>query len=302
MMFVFKTFTAIQEDWTALFSLVDSNHTIIVSFDGANDWVGIYALLGTQCRMDPQKKNKDPVNKVIPFDAYCMIGNIDISSPLYELAQQIGFFPEKHTLKATVSTMWALDVSKLTLKFPATLRFFNNPGTSFLQSDVLSYAALDAYYPLLLFSAFSHYGFIPEEYNAPALFPHDSFEAAEIDHGTKTLITAFHNLALTDVLPANITNKICPTISKITLPAIMRDEVLSAYQFFMFDSTSSDHGLSFCLGTVPNGFCNLKILMRTTHPKLLTALKARKKKKKKQKDKWNKSLEVSDDEDPALQL
>uniref|UniRef100_A0A915I6E7 Uncharacterized protein n=1 Tax=Romanomermis culicivorax TaxID=13658 RepID=A0A915I6E7_ROMCU len=37
------------------------------------------------------------------------------------------------------------------------------------------------------------------------------------------------------------------------------------------------------------------------HPKLLSTPKARKRKKKKQKDEWNKSLEVSDDEDPSLQ-
>uniref|UniRef100_A0A915IKN0 Uncharacterized protein n=1 Tax=Romanomermis culicivorax TaxID=13658 RepID=A0A915IKN0_ROMCU len=37
MMFIFETFTATLEDWTALFSLVDSKHTIIVSFHGADD-------------------------------------------------------------------------------------------------------------------------------------------------------------------------------------------------------------------------------------------------------------------------
>uniref|UniRef100_A0A915K0G5 Uncharacterized protein n=1 Tax=Romanomermis culicivorax TaxID=13658 RepID=A0A915K0G5_ROMCU len=52
---------------------------------------------------------------------------------------------------------------------------------------------------------------------------------------------------------------------------------------------------------VPNAFRNIKILMHTTHPKLLTAPKVPKKKKKKQKDEWNKSLEVSDDKDPAIQ-
>uniref|UniRef100_A0A915J1T2 Uncharacterized protein n=1 Tax=Romanomermis culicivorax TaxID=13658 RepID=A0A915J1T2_ROMCU len=46
-MFVFETFTTTLEDWTALFSLVEGEHTIIVSFDGAEDWAGIYALLGT---------------------------------------------------------------------------------------------------------------------------------------------------------------------------------------------------------------------------------------------------------------
>uniref|UniRef100_A0A915L772 Uncharacterized protein n=1 Tax=Romanomermis culicivorax TaxID=13658 RepID=A0A915L772_ROMCU len=69
----------------------------------------------------------------------------------------------------------------------------------------------------------------------------------------------------------------------------------------MLDCISSDHSRSFCLGTVPNGFCNIKILMRTTHIKLLTAPKVPKKKKKKQKDEWNKSPEVSDDEDLAIQ-
>uniref|UniRef100_A0A915JJU3 Uncharacterized protein n=1 Tax=Romanomermis culicivorax TaxID=13658 RepID=A0A915JJU3_ROMCU len=245
-MFVFETFTATLEDWTALFSLVDGEHTIFLFFDGAHNWAGIYALLGTQFRTNPQKKNKDPVIKAIHFDAYRVIRNIDISPPLYELARQIGFFPEKRTLKATISAMWALDVSKLTLKFPAALRFFNNPMTSFLQSNVLPYAALDAYYLLLLFLAFDCYGFIPEVYNALALFPHDSLDPTKIDHLAETLIAAFHNVALTDVLPANSADKIYPTISQITLTAIMGEEVLSAYKFFMFDCTHSDHGWSFC--------------------------------------------------------
>uniref|UniRef100_A0A915I0J8 Uncharacterized protein n=1 Tax=Romanomermis culicivorax TaxID=13658 RepID=A0A915I0J8_ROMCU len=196
--------------------------------------------------------------------------------------------------------MWALDISKLSLRFPAALRFFNNPATSFLQSDVLAYAALDAYYSLLLFWAFSPYGFIPEVYNPPALFPHDSLDAAEINHLAEMSIAAFH-VALTDVLPADSAQKVYPAISQVTLPAIMQDEVLSAYKFFMFDCTSSDQGRSFCSGTVPNSFRNIKILRRTTHPKLLTAPKLPKKKKKKQKDEWNKSPDVSDDKDPSLQ-
>uniref|UniRef100_A0A915IRC5 Uncharacterized protein n=1 Tax=Romanomermis culicivorax TaxID=13658 RepID=A0A915IRC5_ROMCU len=180
-MFVFETFTATLEDWTALFSLVDGKHTIFVSFHGADDWAGIYALLGTQFRTDRQKKIKDPVIKVIHFDTYRVSPNIDISPPLYELARRIRFFPKKSSLKATVSPMRVLDVSKLTLQFLVALRFFNNPLTSFLQSDVLAYAALDAYYTLLLF-------FYPR-------------------------------------------------------------------------------------GTVPNGFCKVKVLMRMAHPKLLTARK-----------------------------
>uniref|UniRef100_A0A915J818 Uncharacterized protein n=1 Tax=Romanomermis culicivorax TaxID=13658 RepID=A0A915J818_ROMCU len=197
--------------------------------------------------------------------------------------------------------MWVLDISKLTLKFPAPLCFFNNPAKSFLQSDILAYAALDAYYLLLLFLAFSHYGFVPKVYNAPALFPHNSLDATEIDHLAKTIITAFHDIALSDVLPANSTDRVYPTISQIALPVIMQEEVLSAYKFFMFDCTSSDHGRSFCLGTVPNCFRSINVLVRTTHPKLLTAPKKPKKKKKKQKDEWNKLPDVSDDEDPALQ-
>uniref|UniRef100_A0A915L561 Uncharacterized protein n=1 Tax=Romanomermis culicivorax TaxID=13658 RepID=A0A915L561_ROMCU len=73
MMFVFETFTATPEDWTALFSLVDSKHTIVVSFDEADDWAGIYALLGTQFQTDRQKKNKDPVVKAIHLEAYRVI-------------------------------------------------------------------------------------------------------------------------------------------------------------------------------------------------------------------------------------
>uniref|UniRef100_A0A915L0F1 Uncharacterized protein n=1 Tax=Romanomermis culicivorax TaxID=13658 RepID=A0A915L0F1_ROMCU len=40
---------------------LDGKHTIVVSFDGADDWAGIYALLDTQFQTDRQKKNKDPV-------------------------------------------------------------------------------------------------------------------------------------------------------------------------------------------------------------------------------------------------
>uniref|UniRef100_A0A915HPM1 Uncharacterized protein n=1 Tax=Romanomermis culicivorax TaxID=13658 RepID=A0A915HPM1_ROMCU len=78
-MFVFEMFTATWEDWNALFSLVNSEHTIVVSFDGADDWVGIYTLLGTQLRTNCQKKNKDPVVKEIHFDVYRLNQNIDIS-------------------------------------------------------------------------------------------------------------------------------------------------------------------------------------------------------------------------------
>uniref|UniRef100_A0A915JJU9 Uncharacterized protein n=1 Tax=Romanomermis culicivorax TaxID=13658 RepID=A0A915JJU9_ROMCU len=48
MMFVFETFTATPKDWTTLFCLVEGEHTIVISFDGANNWAGIYTLLGTQ--------------------------------------------------------------------------------------------------------------------------------------------------------------------------------------------------------------------------------------------------------------
>uniref|UniRef100_A0A915HG08 Uncharacterized protein n=1 Tax=Romanomermis culicivorax TaxID=13658 RepID=A0A915HG08_ROMCU len=41
-MFIFETYTATPEDWTALFSLVDDEHTIVVSFHGADNWAGIY--------------------------------------------------------------------------------------------------------------------------------------------------------------------------------------------------------------------------------------------------------------------
>uniref|UniRef100_A0A915I4E6 Uncharacterized protein n=1 Tax=Romanomermis culicivorax TaxID=13658 RepID=A0A915I4E6_ROMCU len=64
-----------------------------------------------QFRTDHQKKNKDPVVKAIHFDVYCVIHNIVISPWLYELARCISFIPEKGTLKAMVSAMWALDVS-----------------------------------------------------------------------------------------------------------------------------------------------------------------------------------------------
>uniref|UniRef100_A0A915J0Z9 Uncharacterized protein n=1 Tax=Romanomermis culicivorax TaxID=13658 RepID=A0A915J0Z9_ROMCU len=138
----------------------------------------------------------------------------------------------------------------------------------------------------------NQYGFLPEVYNAPALFPHNSLDAAEIDHLAETLITAFRNVALAEVLPANAVDQIYPTISQIALPAILQDEFLSAYQFFMFHCISSDHGQSFCLGMQPNRFHDLKTLTLRTHPKVITALEVPKKKKKKQKDEWNKSPEV----------
>uniref|UniRef100_A0A915IHM2 Uncharacterized protein n=1 Tax=Romanomermis culicivorax TaxID=13658 RepID=A0A915IHM2_ROMCU len=127
-------------------------------------------------------------------------------------------------LKATVSAIWVLDVSRLTLRFPAALRFFNKTATSFLQSDVLAYPAPDAYYPLLLFLAFGRYDFIPEVYNAPALFRHDSLDAAEIDHLAETIIAAFRNVALSDVLPPDYADRVYPTLSQVALKAIMRDE------------------------------------------------------------------------------
>uniref|UniRef100_A0A915HIH9 Uncharacterized protein n=1 Tax=Romanomermis culicivorax TaxID=13658 RepID=A0A915HIH9_ROMCU len=195
--------------------------------------------------------------------------------------------------------MWALDVSKLTLKFPAELRFFNNHHSLFLQLDVLAYATLDAFYPILLFFTFGPYGFVPEVYSTRGLFAHDSLDTAEIDNLAETLIAAFHNVLLTEVLPADAADKVYRTISQVALWAIMQDEVLSPTNFSL--PTLSDHGRSFCLGMQPNGFCDVKTLMPTTHPKVLTAPKVRKKKKKKQKDEWNKLPEVSDDEDPSLQ-
>uniref|UniRef100_A0A915II35 Uncharacterized protein n=1 Tax=Romanomermis culicivorax TaxID=13658 RepID=A0A915II35_ROMCU len=180
--------------------------------------------------------------------------------------------------------MWAPDMSQLTLKFPATFRFFNNPQESYLQPDVLAYAALDAFYPILLFLAFGRYKFIAEIYNAPLLYRHDSLEATQIDRLAKMLIATFHNVSLTKVMPADSTDKVYLMLSQIALAAIMQDKVLSAYQFFMYDCTSSEHSQSFCLGTQPNGFQDIKTLMRTTHPKLLTTPKVPEKKKKKQKD------------------
>uniref|UniRef100_A0A915HUN0 Uncharacterized protein n=1 Tax=Romanomermis culicivorax TaxID=13658 RepID=A0A915HUN0_ROMCU len=74
MMFIFETFAATPEDWTPLFPLVDGEHTIVISFDGADDWAGIYALLGTQFWANRQKKNKDAVIKAIHFNVYRVIG------------------------------------------------------------------------------------------------------------------------------------------------------------------------------------------------------------------------------------
>uniref|UniRef100_A0A915LEU5 Uncharacterized protein n=1 Tax=Romanomermis culicivorax TaxID=13658 RepID=A0A915LEU5_ROMCU len=134
--------------------------------------------------------------------------------------------------------------------------------------------------------------FLNEVYSVPALFPQDSLDAAQIDNLAETLIATYHNVLLTNVLAAEATDKVHSTISQVALPEIMLDDVLSAYQFFMYDCTSFDHGQSFCLGTQPNGFPNVKTLTRTSHRKVLTAPKVPKKKKKKQKDEWNKSLEA----------
>uniref|UniRef100_A0A915J199 Uncharacterized protein n=1 Tax=Romanomermis culicivorax TaxID=13658 RepID=A0A915J199_ROMCU len=114
-MLVFETFTVTLGDWTALFSLVHGEYTIIISFNGDDDWAGIYPLLGTQFRTNHQKKNKDPVVKAIHFDAYGVIHNIAISLLLYELAQSVGFILKKCMLKATVSAMWVLDLLQLML-------------------------------------------------------------------------------------------------------------------------------------------------------------------------------------------
>uniref|UniRef100_A0A915ITT6 Uncharacterized protein n=1 Tax=Romanomermis culicivorax TaxID=13658 RepID=A0A915ITT6_ROMCU len=86
---------------------------------------------------------------------------------------------------------------------------------------MLAYAALEAFYRILLFLTFGHYGFVAAVYNAPTLFPQDSLEAAEIDHLAETLIAAFHKVALMDVLPINAVDKIYPTISQIALPGII---------------------------------------------------------------------------------
>uniref|UniRef100_A0A915JKM1 Uncharacterized protein n=1 Tax=Romanomermis culicivorax TaxID=13658 RepID=A0A915JKM1_ROMCU len=160
-MFVFETFTARPEDWTALFSLVDSQHTIIISFDEADDCTGIYVLHSIQFCTSRHKKNKYTIMKAIHFDAYRVIQNMAISSPLYELARSISFIPEKCTLKARVSAMWALEVCWLTLKFLAVVCFFKDPKNSYLQSDVLTYPAINGFYPILLFLALGRYGFIP---------------------------------------------------------------------------------------------------------------------------------------------
>uniref|UniRef100_A0A915HW87 Uncharacterized protein n=1 Tax=Romanomermis culicivorax TaxID=13658 RepID=A0A915HW87_ROMCU len=139
--------------------------------------------------------------------------------------------------------MWALNISKLMLRFPAALRFFNNPATLFLQSDVLAYAALDAYYPLLLFLAFGHYGFVPKVYNAHALFPKDSLDATEMDHLAEMLIAAFHNIALTDILPADSADKIYPTIWQIALPVIMNGAhpFLNHQNIDAYDTSQASH-------------------------------------------------------------
>uniref|UniRef100_A0A915JTM3 Uncharacterized protein n=1 Tax=Romanomermis culicivorax TaxID=13658 RepID=A0A915JTM3_ROMCU len=198
-------------------------------------------------------------------------------------------------LKATVSAMWVLDVSQLTLKVPATPHFFNNPRNLYLPPDVLAYPGLDAFYPILLFLAFGRYGFIPEIYTTASLYPCDWLEAAEINWLAEMLIATFHNIPLTEIVPADSNAALFPMLSPVTSPAIMQDEVLS--KFFMYDCTSSDHGRIFCLGTQVNGFHDIKTLMRTTHPKLLTMRKVPEKKKDKPKDEWKQSPLVSDDED-----
>uniref|UniRef100_A0A915IJX9 Uncharacterized protein n=1 Tax=Romanomermis culicivorax TaxID=13658 RepID=A0A915IJX9_ROMCU len=188
-MFVFQTFAATPEDWTELFSLVDSEHTILVSFDGADDWVGIYALLSTQFRTDRQKENKDPVVKAIYFNAYRPHRSYN-----WTFSRTPPLTPVTH--------FYCFWLSAVTASFPK----YTTP---------------------------------------PALFPHDSLDATEIDHLANALIAAFYNVALSDILPTDLADRIYPTILQIALPVIMRDQVLSAYKFFMLDCTSSDHGQSF---------------------------------------------------------
>uniref|UniRef100_A0A915HYZ9 Uncharacterized protein n=1 Tax=Romanomermis culicivorax TaxID=13658 RepID=A0A915HYZ9_ROMCU len=43
-MFIFETFTVTPKDQTMFFSLIDGEHTIMISFDGADDWDGVYTL------------------------------------------------------------------------------------------------------------------------------------------------------------------------------------------------------------------------------------------------------------------
>uniref|UniRef100_A0A915IXZ1 Uncharacterized protein n=1 Tax=Romanomermis culicivorax TaxID=13658 RepID=A0A915IXZ1_ROMCU len=79
--------------------------------------------------------------------------------------------------------------------------------------------------------------------------------------------------------------------------------------FIITNTTHLDGNMSLCWPIPPfsatpstkvNGFPDIKTLTRTMHPKLLTVPKKPKNKKKKQKDEWNKSPEVSDDDDPSL--
>uniref|UniRef100_A0A915IXL6 Uncharacterized protein n=1 Tax=Romanomermis culicivorax TaxID=13658 RepID=A0A915IXL6_ROMCU len=133
----------------------------------------------------------------------------------------------------------------------------------YLQPGVLACAALDPFYPILLFLALGPNHFIPNIYNAVSLYPHYSLEAAKIDQLIKTLIFTFHNVPLTEVVPADMNTNIYPMLSQVASP-------------------------------------DTKTLTRTIHLKLLTTPKMPKKKQKKQKDKWNQSPKVSYDEDPSV--
>uniref|UniRef100_A0A915I8I3 Uncharacterized protein n=1 Tax=Romanomermis culicivorax TaxID=13658 RepID=A0A915I8I3_ROMCU len=62
-MFVFETFTATLEDWTALFSLVDSEHTIVVSFNGADDRREYTLFWLLNSRPTAKRRIKTPLSK-----------------------------------------------------------------------------------------------------------------------------------------------------------------------------------------------------------------------------------------------
>uniref|UniRef100_A0A915KCD5 Uncharacterized protein n=1 Tax=Romanomermis culicivorax TaxID=13658 RepID=A0A915KCD5_ROMCU len=133
---VFETSTAKLNDCITFFNLDNGDHTILLLYDGTNNWVAIYGLLGTQFRTNHQKKNKDLVVKTIHFNIYCIMHNIELSSLLYELAQMIGFMPEKQTLKAAISMTRALNVLQFMLKYPLALQFFNDPEVLTLPTGV----------------------------------------------------------------------------------------------------------------------------------------------------------------------
>uniref|UniRef100_A0A915JBI4 Uncharacterized protein n=1 Tax=Romanomermis culicivorax TaxID=13658 RepID=A0A915JBI4_ROMCU len=104
-----------------------------------------------------------------PGSRHCQVGATTTPQPAAALTPA---YANSRHLTIVAGSSWQNALVKVTsppkppsprgAQIPSTLRFFNNWATLFLQSGVLAYAALNAYYPLLLFLALCCYGFVPQ--------------------------------------------------------------------------------------------------------------------------------------------